>query len=220
MNTSYLSAAWLDHGTIVYPGRGGDLRRSPPMAAPSRPVADLRKVQRINFTVLFGPCPEAAGSSTPGCPGNCAVESAIYVFDFAADSSRLVVPNAAGAWCSPTGHLLYTDRAGGLYAAGFDPKRLALTSGAVRVIEGVAPASFTMSASGTVLYSLVAGGSAPSELVWVPRRRDGATRFHLARGLPVPRVVAGRQDAGRQRSRRVHPDLDPAIPRHPAKAHR
>ena len=73
----------------------------------------------------------------------------MYVFDFAADSARLLVPNTAGAWYSPTGHLLYTDRAGGLYAAGFDPKRLALTTRAVPVIEDVVPTTVALSASGT-----------------------------------------------------------------------
>jgi hypothetical protein len=32
----------------------------------------------------------------------------------------LLVADAIGAWYSPTGHLLYTDRAGGLFAAPFD----------------------------------------------------------------------------------------------------
>ena len=172
VNTSYLSAAWLDDGTIVYAGKGGDLRRVASDGGASRPVRTSAKAQRSNFATLSS-VPGSRGVLYTRCPGNCAVESAIYVVDFAADSSRLVVADAAGAWYSPSGHLLYTDRAGGLYAAGFDPKRLALTSGAVPVIEGVAPASFTMSASGTVLYSLVAGSSAPSELVWVSR--DGRT---------------------------------------------
>jgi serine/threonine-protein kinase len=171
-NSSYLSAAWLDDGTIVYSGTEGGLRRVSSDGGSSVPVRTSGKLQRVNFTAL-SPVPGSRGVLYTRCPGNCAVESAIYVFDFAADSGRLVVPNAAGAWYSPTGHLLYTDRAGGLYAAGFDPKRLALTSGAVPVIEDVAPASFAMSASGTVVYSVVAGGGAPAELVWVSR--DGRT---------------------------------------------
>ena len=168
VNTSYLSAAWLDDGTIVYTGAAGDLRRVSSDGGSSRPVRTSTGLRRANLTA-FSPVPGSRGVLYTRCPGNCSVETAIYVFDFAADSGRLLVPNAAGAWYSPTGHLLYTDRAGGLYAAGFDPKRLALTSGAVPVIEDVAPAGFTMSASGSVLYSVNAGGVAPSELVWVSR---------------------------------------------------
>jgi serine/threonine-protein kinase len=39
----------------------------------------------------------------------------------------------------------------------------------VPVIDGVAPASLALSASGTVLYALGGGGITPSELVWVSR---------------------------------------------------
>ena len=166
-NASYLSAAWLDDGTIVYMGAGGDLRRVSSEGGSSRPVQAASALHRANLGA-FSPLPGSRGVLYTECPGNCAVESAVYVFDFAADSGRLLVPNTAGAWYSPTGHLLYTDRAGGLYAAGFDPRRLALTSGAVPVIEGVAPASLAISASGSVLYS-INSGSAPSELVWVTR---------------------------------------------------
>ena len=91
-----------------------------------------------------------------------------------ADSSRLLVANAAGAWYSPTGHLLYTDRAGGLYAAGFDPVKMVMTTPARSVIDDVAPTTLALSQTGTALYSV--GGDKPqlSELVWVSR--DGSTQ--------------------------------------------
>jgi serine/threonine-protein kinase len=82
--------------------------------------------------------------------------------------------DAAGAWYAHTGHLLYTDRAGGLYAAPFDPDRLTLRGGAVPVIDDVAPTAFTLSASGAVLYSTYASSRTPAELVWVTR--DGAAQ--------------------------------------------
>jgi Tol biopolymer transport system component len=171
-NPSYLGAAWLDDGTIVYTGRAGDLRRVSSDGGSSRPMQTLKPSRRMNLAAL-SPLPGSRGVLYTGCPGNCAVESAVYVFDFAADSGRMLVSNAAGAWYSPTGHLLYTDRAGGLNAAAFDRKSLKLTSGAVPVIENVAPASFAISASGSVLYSVAAGGGSSSELVWVSR--DGRT---------------------------------------------
>jgi serine/threonine-protein kinase len=113
--------------------------------------------------------PGSRGLLYTACGGNCAIESAIHVYDLEAGSGRLVVANAAGAWYSPTGHLLYTDRAGGLYAMGFDAERLVPTSGAVPVIDDVLPASFTLSASGTVLYAASHGGKALAELMWVSR---------------------------------------------------
>jgi serine/threonine-protein kinase len=103
------------------------------------------------------------------CNGNCAVQSDVSVYDFAADSSRTLVPQAAGAWYAPTGHLLYTSRDGGLYAAAFDPKRLVIRSGAVPVIDNVEPTRFTLSNSGAVLYSIDPVSRAGSDLVWVTR---------------------------------------------------
>jgi hypothetical protein len=89
------------------------------------------------------------------------------VFDFAADSGRLLVSGAAGGWYAPTGHLLYTDRAGGLFAVGFNPKTLKITSGAIPIIDDVAPDEFTLSASGSALYSLNVDRGAGAELVLV-----------------------------------------------------
>jgi hypothetical protein len=133
----------------------------------SRPVRRSASSDRWNLATLQ-PLPGSRGVLATICPGNCGVESSIYVFDFAADSARMLVPNAAGAWYSPSGHLLYTDRTGGLYAAKFDPKRLVLTSGVVPILEDVVPASFAISPSGSVLYS-TSKGSASSELMWVGR---------------------------------------------------
>jgi serine/threonine-protein kinase len=168
-NSGYLAGAWLDDGTIVYVGQAQDLRRVSENGGESRPVRRSASSDRWNIATLQ-PLPGSHGVLATVCPGNCGVESLIYVFDFAADSARLLVPNAAGAWYSPSGHLLYTDRTGGLYAAKFDPRRLVLTSGMVPIIEDVVPASFAISPSGSVLYS-TSKGSASSELMWV--RRDG-----------------------------------------------
>jgi serine/threonine-protein kinase len=168
---TYFVAAWLDDGTIVYPGQEYELTRVDAGGGASRPVrADTARARQTIMTMA--PLPGSRGFLYTACRGNCAIGSAIRVFDFSADSSRLLVANAAGAWYAPTGHLLYTDRAGGLYAAGFDLDRLELTTGVVPVIDDVVPASFTMAASGTVLYSAAAGGRALSELVWVSR--DGS----------------------------------------------
>ena len=133
----------------------------------SRPVRRSASSDRWNIATLQS-LPGSHGVLATVCPGNCGVESSIYAFDFAADSARMLVPNAAGAWYSPSGHLLYTDRTGGLYAAKFDPRRLALTSGIVPILEDVVPASFAISPSGSVLYSTSKGG-ASSELRWVGR---------------------------------------------------
>jgi serine/threonine-protein kinase len=187
VNGTYTIGAWLDDGTIVFVGGGGTggfMRRISANGGTSRPVArDSAGVVTSIFSI--SPLPGSRGVLFTSCPGNCGLESTVYVFDFAAGSSRLLVANAAGAWYSPTGHLLYTDRAGGLYAMGFDAKRLVATSGPGPVIDGVVPGSFTLSSSGTALYVSATGAIAPAELTWVAR--DGS---------PVPLDSTWRADFG------------------------
>ena len=173
LNKSYTKATWLDNGTIVYVGAQLDLRRVGAEGGTSKAVIADSTRRRVNMnTVAITQLPGSRGFLYTTCPGNCSIESAVYVFDFSADSGRLLVPNALGAWYSPTGHLLYTDRAGGLYAAAFDLGRMRLTSGAVSVIENVVPGSFVLSNNGSVLYSVTAGDRSLAQLMWVSR--DGS----------------------------------------------
>jgi serine/threonine-protein kinase len=172
INTIQIAAAWLDDGTIVYAGRSDKLRRVSENGGPSSPLQPDSSQRRL-LALAISPLPGSRGVLVTYCPGNCALESAVYLFDFAADSARLIVPDAAGAWYAPTGQLLYTDRAGGLFAAGFDAKKLALTTSAIPVIEDVVPTALALSASGSLLYSVTAGAQTPSELRWVSR--DGSS---------------------------------------------
>ena len=174
VNSIYTIGAWLDDGTIVFVGGGGtfgSMRRISANGGSSHPVMQ-DGAGAVTSILSISPLPGSRGVLFTSCPGNCGIESAVNVFDFAADSSRMLVANAAGAWYSPTGHLLYTDRAGGLYAMGFDTRRLVVTSGSVPVIDAVVPGSFVLSSSGTALYVSGAGAMAPSELTWVGR--DGS----------------------------------------------
>jgi hypothetical protein len=164
----------MDDGTIIYVSGPATVRRVSGDGGVSSLVTTDTEGQHRRTIPTLSAVPGSRGYLYTSCPGNCAIESAVYVFDFAADSARLLVPNAAGAWYAPTGHLLYTDRAGGLYAAGFERRRLALTTGAVPVIEGVVPTSVALSASGSLLYAFEAAGPNSSELTWVSR--DGRTQ--------------------------------------------
>ena len=168
VNQIYPAAAWLEDGTIIYVGEDQNFRRVPADGGASQPVRRIATQQRENVSTIQ-PLPGNRGVLYTACPGNCGIESSVWVFDFAADSGRLLAANAAGAWYSPTGHLLYTDRNGGLFAAGFNIKRLAMTSSVVPVLEDVEPVSLCISGSGTILYSIKGAATAPSELMWVGR---------------------------------------------------
>jgi serine/threonine protein kinase/Tol biopolymer transport system component len=178
VNPIYTTAAWLDDNTIVYVGGGGSggyMRRISANGGASAPVMPDSAVGGQSILSL-APLPGSRGVLFTACPGNCAIESAVRVVDLVTGTSRVLVPNVAGAWFSPTGHLLYTDRNGGLYAMGFDPKRLVTTSESVPVVDGVVPGSFTLSQTGVALYAIGTGPRAPAELLWVAR--DGkATPF-------------------------------------------
>ena len=113
----YKAAAWLDDETIVYVDRRSWFTRVSADGGTGS-AAGLHEAGQCRLR-RSRRCPVRAGSSSL-CNGNCAVQSDLYVYDLARDSARLVVPKAAGGWYSPTGHLLYTGRDGGLYAVGFD----------------------------------------------------------------------------------------------------
>jgi serine/threonine-protein kinase len=164
----YTGVAWLDDGTIVYVDQNSALRRIPSDGGASTILLSDSSNQRRTIPLL-APLPGSRGVLVTTCPGNCSIAATVSVLDFATDSLRELVTDAAGAWYSPTGHLLYTARNGGLYAAEFDLGRLEITRGAVPVIEDVAPASFALSASGSILYSLGGGAETASTLVWVSR---------------------------------------------------
>jgi serine/threonine-protein kinase len=164
----YTAAAWLDDGTIVYIDEASALRRVSAEGGAGTVLLSDSSNQRRTIPLL-APLPGSRGVLVTTCPGNCSIAAAVSVLDFAADSLRELVADAAGAWYAPTGHLLYTGRNGGLYAVGFDLDRLDLTGGAVPVIEDVAPSSFALSASGSILYSVGGSAETASTLVWVSR---------------------------------------------------
>ena len=168
MNPEYGAVAWLDDGTILYTGNvPGPVNRVP---ADGGPAVRVPIPTELGLVATLWPLPDSRGFLFTSCPGNCANSSGVYAWDFASDSAHLLVPAAAGAWYAPDDRLLlYTSREGGLYAAEFDPARFVLKSGAVPVLEGVEPTSFTLSRSGAVLYSTGSAALTPSELVWVTR---------------------------------------------------
>jgi serine/threonine-protein kinase len=164
----YKVGAWLDDETIVYSDARQWLTRIAADGASGTRVISAKPVSSAAVASLW-PLPGSRGFLFTYCKGNCSVNSGVYVYDIGSDSARELVPRAAGGWYSPTGHLLYTGREGGLFAAPFDLDGLEIRSSAVPVIDGVVPGRFTLSASGTVLYSIDAASGAGSEVVWVGR---------------------------------------------------
>ncbi len=167
-NDTYPVGEWLDDGTVVLVGPTGALERVPEAGGATTILRPSSPAHRDDPSTLSA-LPGSRGLLFTGCPGNCASGSAVYVYDIARDTTRLVVPDAVGGWYAPTGHLLYTSREGGLFAVGFELDRMMVTSGAVSIAEGVAPNGFAMSASGSAILTLGTQDLSKSTLVWVSR---------------------------------------------------
>ena len=159
------SGAWLADNTIVYFAEGSALKRVPSEGGP----AVALRGYKLGAVASIMPLPDSRGVLLTACAANCAIESSVYAYSFAADSLTRLAPRAAGAWYAPTGHLLYSARDGGVFAAAFDTKTMTLTSGPVSVIEGVDPMRFALSASGSVLYTTDEVARTAEDLVWVTR---------------------------------------------------
>jgi Tol biopolymer transport system component len=162
------SAVWLDDDSLVFLGSAGLSE----VGASGGPVRVLLPDKENLSVITMWPLPKSRGVLYTGCSGNCSSESSIHVLDLRSGRDSVIVPNAAGAWYAPTGYLLYTAHDGGLYAMRFDVDRLEATSGPIPVIPDVIAGTFTISASGAVLYTTATGAGASSELMWVAR--DGS----------------------------------------------
>ena len=172
VSAAYKFGAWLEDGSIVYTLSRRIARVSSdgsPMPPPN--IAKfLRGGLEKNDVQSVGPLPGARGFLFSVCPNNCSIGSAVWLFDAAADSARLLLPQVIGAWYVNTGHVVYTSREGGLFAVPFDVSTLRVTGGAFALIDGVLPGKFAVSASGAALYAVDRTAASPSALMWVSRQ--------------------------------------------------
>ena len=172
VSAAYKLGAWLEDGSIVYTLSRRIARVSSdgsPMPPPN--IAKfLRGGLEKNDVQSVGPLPGARGFLFSVCPNNCSIGSAVWLFDAAADSARLLLPQVIGAWYVNTGHVVYTSREGGLFAVPFDVSTLRVTGGAFALIDGVLPGKFAVSASGAALYAVDRTAASPSALMWVSRQ--------------------------------------------------
>ncbi len=85
-----------------------------------------------------GAGPWRAGEWLPDGSGILGTTPAgVVLYDFASDSTTLLVPDARYPSHAATGHLLYIDEGGGLFAVEFDLGRHAITGDPIRVVDRV-----------------------------------------------------------------------------------
>ncbi len=94
--------------------------------------------------------------------GAAAGGGGIMLRDLETDSVRDLLPGGLDPKYVETGHLLYTDASGSLWAAPFDARRGELLGGAVPMFDGLTVirvhARYSVSRNGTLVYG--AGGGA------------------------------------------------------------
>jgi serine/threonine-protein kinase len=166
-NTLTPGGAWLDDGTILYVDDDFALRRVSEAGGSAEVVVSVASIQR--GAVDVSPLPGGKGALLTGCSSGCA-SSEIYVFDARADTARMLFEEAWGVWYAPTGHVIYTLRDGGAYAAPFDLDALEVSGAAIPVLEGVNAPNLAFSSKGTLVYAV--GSTATlgtDQLVWVDR---------------------------------------------------
>jgi serine/threonine-protein kinase len=175
ININYPGGAWLDDGSIVFHA-WPDLRILPPDGGASRVIAPrdgfdgqlpwLPKALPDSRGVLFITCGVSGTSS-------CALPRA-FVYDTRNDSLRLVLPDAAAAMYTPTGHLIYLTASGSLMAVRWDNDALATVGSPVALMDGVQAPGLAVSDDGTLLYVLGPqlyrpGPASNAEAIWVDR---------------------------------------------------
>ena len=139
---------WGDDGTIVFTGPTG-LYLVPETGGEPEP--------------LLGPNPNFRNPSL--LPGGRSVIGArlgggIRLLDLETDSVRELIPGGVDPQYVETGHILYADASGGLWALPFDSGRGEVLGGAVPIFDGLSVlgvnARFSVSRNGTLVYG--AGG--------------------------------------------------------------
>jgi len=116
----------------------------------------------------------------------------IAAADVATGKQTILVKGGTCGRYARTGHLLYV-RAGTLFAAPFDPDRLALTGTAVPVVGDVfentnGGADYAVSPAGTLVYSPGGLQLTPRSLLWVDRAGKATPASQLRRSFGSPRV--------------------------------
>ena len=101
-------------------------------------------------------------------------ENDIAAVDFKTGTVK-VLARGTYARYSATGHLVYADATGGLFAIAFDESSLATSGAAIPLVAGVGHGEngvshFTLSETGVLLYAAGDAGRGDEELVWVDRK--------------------------------------------------
>ena len=156
-NVSIPGGAWLSDGTIVFTHTRWELHRVDGAGGP----VSLAGVDSVGGIVRPQPIPGRNAIVYATCGDGC-IRMTVAAMDLGTGRIERLADEAAGAWYTRTGHVVFVRRDGAVFARGFDAAALRATSEPIPLFDGVAltftilPA-LTLGADGTLLY--VKGGS-------------------------------------------------------------
>ncbi len=101
------------------------------------------------------------------------------LYDVEADSARILLPDARDGLYAASGHILYGDGGGGLWAVPFDLDRREIVGDAKPVLQGVQSqfmyARFSVADNGTLVYTRGPAGGGGADLEMVVTGLDGSS---------------------------------------------
>jgi serine/threonine-protein kinase len=169
--------AWLDDGTLIYPGpglQGRSLLRISADGGASTVVVEDKALAGLGVGFPYG-LPGARGVLFTACTSAC-VRMTLYVLDLRTGHHRVLLNDGAGGILLPGNRLLYVRRDGTALVAPFDLDKLTITGPGVPVLEKVAvsngSAKLTASRTGVLVYQQ--GPSVTDEVQLVRVSREGA----------------------------------------------
>jgi len=182
--------AWLDDGTIVFPGRNGDRL--------FRTTADGGATTRVLTTDSAGGLINRV-APVPGANAVlvsiAAAVPRVIAFDLSTHSIHEIARNALAAWVVPGGDIAYVQTNGSLFAARFDARKLEAEGAPVSVLDSVrvagASPDIAMGADGTMFYAQGAAAVAGTSLELVALSRDGSREHRVDSTWSAPIAVNG-----------------------------
>jgi hypothetical protein len=172
--------AWLDDGTIIYSDAQAGLAR---VSSSGGPFTSVYLPDSARFVPVFpSSLPASRGVLFTACAGPQCTPPALWVLDLATGKGKELVPGALRGWYLPSGHLIYVDNAGRMFAAPFDLDALAFEGTPVPVMDdvtilfGVYP-NLSVSTAGTlVMQSSRSAANDRGTYTLVAVDRDGLRR--------------------------------------------
>ena len=177
-------ATWVGEGVIVFAPYSSVLQRVSDAGGAARPLTRFETGETLHMWPQALP-----GGKAVLFTGFSDSPTAIAVQPIGTGERRNLIHGELGNMPSyaPSGHLIYA-RAGSLMAVPFDLERLEVRGEGVPVVQGVLPAQYSLSATGSLAYVSGTPQASQSQLVWVNRNGTEHPLGAPARSYNQPRL--------------------------------